>query len=139
MTGARIDYFHPDAHDLYNSDLFDDSHSGVGGWGDPANDYEISTGGFKDLIVAYPTPHHIRRNFTLFPFANPVSDIFTGDPTAPPYPSDLMVNTTFTKEEVDNLVNSFEGDFIGFQAYIEAMIVSSTLPPLTLGLPDTSA
>jgi len=135
---ARFDNFHLDAHDLYNSDMFDGSPSGVGGWGDPANDYQISTGGFKDLIVAYPTPHHIRRDFALRPFTNPnLPPLFT-DPTAPLPPKDLMINTTMTKESVTYSVNNFEGDFIGFHTYVESPSVSSTSPPLLFGRPDLS-
>ena len=115
--------------DLYNSKFFDNSSSGVGGWGDPANDYQITTGGFKDMVVAYPNPHRIRRNFTLYPFADlgfpaPWGD----DPLAPPLPADMMVNQTFTKENVDYLVNNYEGDFFGFRAYFENIFKVSLAP-----------
>jgi len=110
-----------DAHDMYNSPFFDNSSSGIGGWGDPNNDYQIHTGGFKDDIRAYPNPHHVRRNFSVFPFSNPeLLPPFAGDPAAPPSPVDLMVNTTMTKENVDYTVNSFEGDFFEFQTYAES-------------------
>ena len=96
----------------------------MGGWGDPANDYQISTGGFKDLAVAYPTPHRIRRNFTLYPYDNP-------NFVAPfPFPKGLMINTTMTTENVDFIVNNYEGDFFGFQTYFESAIVSLALPDL---------
>jgi len=128
--GDRFDDFHLDAHDVYNSNLFNDSSSGVGGWGDPANDYQISTGGLKDMVVAYPSPHHIRRNFTLFPFADPnFPSRFPGDPNAPQLPKDMMINTTMTKEKVDALVNGYEGDFIGFQADLESVSANPTLKP----------
>jgi len=127
----RFDNSHLDAHDFYNSNFFDNSSSsGVGAWGDPANDYQISTGGLKDIVLAYPSPHHIRRNFTVLPFTLPNAlNLFPGDPLAPPLPGDLMINTTFTKEDVDYMVDNFQGDFIGFQAYMESA-VSSTSPPL---------
>ena len=73
------------------------------------------------MIVAYPSPHRIRRNFTLFPFA--------GVQNAP-YPEDFMINTTMTQQNVDSLVNGYVGDFIGFQTYFESLPVSSTLLPL---------
>jgi tyrosinase len=111
---------------MYNSPFFDNSSYGVGGWGDPANDYQIFTGGFKDAIRVYPNPHHIRRNFSLYPFQNPnLGRLFPNDPTAPPPPSDLMINTTMTKEVIDSTVNNFEGDFIGLQAHTESIAVSS--------------
>jgi len=115
---------------LYNSDFFDDSPSGVGAWGDPANDYQISTGGLKDLILAYPIPHRIRRNFTVLPFAtsNYPPSMFPGDPTAPLFPKDLMANTTMTKQNADYTVNNFEGDFTGFQAYVTSLPAGSTPP-----------
>jgi len=118
--------------------MFDDSPSGVGGWGDPANDHQISTGGFKDLVVSYPVPHHIRRNFSLFPLANSeFPNLFAGDSMAPPLPADLMINTTMTKENVDKSVNGFEGDFIGFHTFVESLGVSS-VSPLVFCHPDPS-
>jgi len=115
--------------------MLDGSPTGVGTWGDPANDYQISNGGFKNLTLAYPSPHHIRRNFSLFPFTNPdLPPLFTGQTP----PKELMVNTTMTKENVDRSVNGFEGDFIGFHAYVESPGVSSTPPPLGFVRPDPS-
>jgi len=81
-------------------------------------------------MLAYPTPHHIRRNFTLFPFASPGAlQLFPNDPAAPPLPKGLMINITMTKEKVDHAVNNYEGDFIGFQANAESVSVNPTLPP----------
>ena len=128
---ARFDNPRLDVHDFYNSNIFDNSSSsGVGAWGDPANDYQIFTGGLKDIILAYPSPHHIRRNFTVLPFSlpNPLN-LFPNDPTVPPISKDLLINTTMTKENWDYTVNGFEGDFIGFQTYTESVAVSSTSPP----------
>lgn len=120
-----INDFFLDAPDIYNSKFFDNSSSGFGGWGDPANDYQISTGGFKDLIVAYPNPHHIRRNFSLFALSDDTSPPPFGlDPAAPPPPVGFMMNTTMTKENVDHVVNNFEGNFFGFQSYLESTAVS---------------
>ena len=125
---AHRNNFYLDAHDMCNSAFFDESPSGVGGWGDPTDDSQITTGGFKDVIGAYPSPHRIRRNCTVQPFGgpDPVS-LFPDDPTAPPIPKDLMINTTMTKQNVDSLVDGFEGDFIGFQTYFESVAVSSAL------------
>ena len=113
---------------MYNSEFFDNSSSGVGGWGDPTNDYQISTGGLKDMVVAYPSPHRIRRNFTLYPLTNPtIHPPFGDDPMAPPSPTGLMINTTMTKENVDFTTDNFEGDFIGFQAFFESIAVGLVL------------
>ena len=120
---------HLDAPDFYNSKFFDNSSSGVGGWGDPENDFQITTGGLKDMVLTYPNRHRIRRNFTLYPLANPnFPPPWGNDPSAPPPPGDLMINTTFTRENVDYLINSFEGDFLGFSAYYEAVAVSLAPP-----------
>jgi len=124
---------------MLNSPFFDNSSSGVGGWGDPTNDYQIYTGGFRDQIRAYPNPHHIRRNYSLFPFTNPdITSPFAGDPAAPPLPVGLMVNASMTQQNVDYLVSNFEGNFTGFQAYAESPAVSLTLRSLFLGHPDPS-
>ena len=42
-------------------------------------------------------------------------------------PVDFMINTTMTKKNVEYLVNNFEGDFTGFQAYLQSIFVSQTL------------
>ena len=83
------------------------------------------------MVVAYPTPHRLRRNFTLYPYADPAYPPPWGDdPLAPPVPAGLMANTTMTKENVDSLVDSYEGDFFGFQAYFEGLTrVGLVLPP----------
>ena len=88
-------------------------------------------------MLAYPSPHRIRRNYTLYPFRVPdPPNLFRGDPTAPAPPTDLMINTTVTKENVDYIVNNFEGDFIGFQMYMEKIPVSLVVSPQSLCGPD---
>ena len=116
---------------MFNSPFFDNSSHGVGGWGDPNNDCQIYTGGFKDAIRAYPNPHHIRRNFTFRPFQNSLL-------TATPAMADLMINTTMTKENVDNVLTNFDGDFIGFHTYSESFTVSFTFHCLLFGRFDPS-
>ena len=49
-----------------------------------------------------------------------------------------MINTTTTKQNVDYLVNSFEGNFIGFQAYAESPTVSLVFLSLFSGNSDLS-
>jgi len=101
-----------DAADFYHATIFSNStDDGLGSWGDSDNDYQISTGGFKDIMLAYPVPHHIRRNYTLQPVPTP------GFPqTVAPPPE---INATFTQQNVDYTINSFTGDYINFQAYLE--------------------
>ena len=102
-----------DASDLYGSTFFKDSNpkSGLGGWGDPANDFQVPTGGFSNFHTSYPSAHTLRRNFTLRPYLNSDSPFFP-DP-------ELMANTTFTKAEVHKMVEGFDGDYKGFQKYFE--------------------
>jgi len=109
-----------DAPDVYNSPLFTldrDSASGLGGWGDPSNDFQVPTGGFSDFHLSYPSSHIVRRNFTLQPFIDDTDTGFFPNP-------DLYANATFTQDEVDYMVNNFVGDFVGFQKYMEGFQVS---------------
>jgi len=106
-----------DASDVYGSSFFADnsSTSGLGGWGDPARDFQVPSGGFSNLHVSYPSPHIIRRNFTLQPWI-PLASSSTLV-TDPGY----IANVSFTEKEVTKMVNGFVGDFKGFQAYFEAI------------------
>ena len=110
--------FRADSHDVYNATIWDDSPSGLGRWGDPANDYQINSGGFANQIRVYPEPHHIRRNYSLFPFTNPVFGSLMEDLAS------YMANSTLTHENVAKMVNGFDGDFVGFQTYFEDLDVS---------------
>ena len=126
--GADHINFLLDADDFANSAFFDTSSYGVGGWGDPKNDFQIYNGGFKDMVRAYPTPHHIRRNFSNFPLTNPAILAPWGNaPDAPPRQTDFMVTPTLTKANVDFVVNGFEGNISAMQAYVDSSNVSSTL------------
>ena len=101
---AKLINFMIDASNFQGSDFWDpNTTSGVGGWGDPDNDYKITDGGFAHLEHAYPVPHRIRRNFTA---------------TLPN--SDELLTEEFTPESQEAMVNDFEGDFIGFQAAMES-------------------
>ena len=63
---------------------------------------------------------------------------FAGDPAAPSLPVGLMINTTMTQQNVDYIVNNFEGNFIGFQAYAESPSVSLAFRSSFLGHPNPS-
>jgi len=124
---------HSDAADFEHSSFFDTSSNGVGGWGDPKNDFQIYNGGFKDVVRVYPNPHHVRRNFSLFPFTNPLAPPPWGDaPDGPPANLTFMVNTTMTQANVDSVVNGYEGNYMQMQAYFDSTNVSpafvSTVP-----------
>lgn len=99
-----------DAPNFHDSSFWDDTF--IGGWGQADHDdYGITTGGFATQMRAYPTPHHIRRQYTLRPF--------TDFPEFEPNP-EKMANTSFTREEVDRLVNGYAGDFNGLQKDLES-------------------
>jgi tyrosinase len=106
-----------DAADFYGSSFWADnsSTSGLGGWGDPARDYQVPLGGFSNLHLSYPSPHILRRNFTLQPWFAIAALV----PEFIPDPS-FMANVSFTNKEVKKMVNGFTGDFKGFQKYFEA-------------------
>jgi len=120
-----------DAADFEHATIFSNSTSeGLGSWGDPTDDYQISTGGFKDMMVAYPVPHHIRRNYTLQPF---LTADFAPPPGQPAGDPELMINTTMTEENVDFTINSFTGNYTNFQTYFENINGSHPGPHIILG------
>lgn len=90
-----------------------DPRSGLGGWGDPSTDYSVTDGAFTDFQLAYPSPHILRRNFTLQPFLDFASlEIF-------PEPAQ-MANESITITKISNLIANYTGDFKGFQKEFEA-------------------
>ncbi|KIY53268.1 Di-copper centre-containing protein [Fistulina hepatica ATCC 64428] len=100
-TGPASPYWNwtIDAANIEGSNMFTDSSpSGLRGRGDPNNDYSLypGDGGFSNFYHYYPSPHVIRRNFTLYPFATEGKD-----------------------SQVDRLINSHIGDFKSFQAEAE--------------------
>jgi tyrosinase len=105
-----------DAADVYGSSFFSDDSptSGLGGWGDPTRDYQVPSGAFSNLHLSYPSPHILRRNFTLQPWITiaPFFPLIT-DPS-------FMANVSFTMKEVKKMVDGFVGDFKGFQQYLES-------------------
>lgn len=108
-----------DSLETENSPMFDgDATAGLGCWGDPNDDIQIMGGGFRDLVRAYPSPHRIRRSYTLQPLGN-IPNPFPNDPLAPPIDASILINGTFTRTNYDFLLNGFVGDLKGFQAYLE--------------------
>lgn len=99
----RVNSLHEDASDFQNSDFW---QSGVGGWGDPNNDYQITDGAFAtNFTLVYPSPHRVRRQYT--PTATGADGVVT--PLA----------SEFTPEVQETLVNGFVADFINFQKTLE--------------------
>ncbi|CAE6395636.1 unnamed protein product [Rhizoctonia solani] len=95
-----------DSLSLNTSAIFStDSATGLGGFGDPLQDYRVTTGGFSNMTVAYPIKHNIRRQFTLFPY---LDWYWLQRPNE-------AANITITKAYVDAAINGYVGDFVGFQ------------------------
>ena len=88
-----------DAPDFFESSFWKDSHpkSGLGGWGDPNKDYSVPDGGFRKLRLSYPSPHIVRRNFTLRAFDIPFVVFKNTDPT-------LEANKTFLAHAVEKIL-----------------------------------
>ena len=108
-----------DSSNPENSTIFDDDKvTGLGRWGDPNDDIQITTGGLRDLVRVYPSPHRIRRSYTLQPLAN-IPNPFPNDPLAPSVDTSVFINGSFSRANYDFLLNGFFGDFRGFQAYLE--------------------
>jgi tyrosinase len=78
----------------------------------------VPDGGFSDLHVSYPSPHALRRNFTLLAFANfpPPINVFFTDPLK-------EANTSFSAPAIKNLLETSAGDYRDFQAALEAFEV----------------
>jgi tyrosinase len=102
---SELTSFITDASNFENSTFWDpDTTSGVGGWGDPNDDYQISDGGFAtDFYLSYPSYHRLRRQYT---------------PTTPNKPT--PATDAFMPANITALVDGFVGDYIGFQARFES-------------------
>jgi tyrosinase len=106
-----------DAPDFYESSFWKDSGpmSGLGGWGDPNDDYTVHDGGFRNLQLAYPVPHYVRRNFSLLAWKGLPFPLITDR---------LKIgNTSFSASVVESLLETPAGDFKGFQTVFEAVQV----------------
>ncbi|KAJ7429737.1 Di-copper centre-containing protein [Mycena galericulata] len=122
-----------DSADVLHSTMFQDPDpvSGLGGWGDLANDISVPDGGFSNTSsfkLSYPSPHTLRRNFTLQPFLNfPLQGFLTAAQ------EQTDANATFTPAQRDKLVNGFVGDYRGFQKYFEGFNGSHGAVHLMMG------
>ncbi len=106
-----------DAPDFYESSFWKDSDpmSGLGGWGNPNDDYSVHDGGFRNFKIAYPVPHHVRRNFTLLAWKDLVSPLIVDH---------LKIgNTTFSASVIEALLETPAGNYKRFQTVLEAVQV----------------
>ena len=107
-----------DAPHFYDSSFWKDFDpaSGVGGWGNPNTDFEVPNGGFHSLPLSYPSPHTVRRNFTLLPFNVPYP--FFTEPRK-------MANSSFSASAIEAILRTAAGNYKGFQTALEAFEVRS--------------
>jgi hypothetical protein len=106
-----------DSPDFYESPFWKDSNpaSGLGGWGDPNADFSVPDGGFNKLHLSYPSPHTLRRNFTLRPFASPLlPPAFFPDPQK-------EANASFSASAIEAVLEA--GDYKCFQTALETFEV----------------
>lgn len=97
-----------DTQDFENSRMWDtDRVAGLGGFGDPKDDFTVKTGGL-DLTFAYPISHKLRRQYRPYPGFLGISNV--------------SAVSTFTPQEVKKLLNIETGNFTAFQAYMEGFI-----------------
>ncbi|KAG6918031.1 hypothetical protein DXG01_016883 [Tephrocybe rancida] len=107
-----------DVADFYNSPIFSDPdpEAGLGGWGDSNTDARVLDGGFSHtsgFVLSYPFPHTLKRNFTLRPFLDfPDAEDWHVVP-------DMLGNMSLTPESIKKTVDSWIGDYRGFQADVE--------------------
>jgi len=102
-----------DAPNFYESSFWKDSDpvSGLGGWGDPNADFSVPDGGFSGFHLTYPSPHILRRNFTLLAFDLPIP--FFTEPLK-------EANSSFSAPAIESILEGSVGDFKGFQEGLEA-------------------
>ena len=100
---AELISFVTDAATFQNSMFWNpDTTSGMGGWGDPNDDYQVADSAFgKDFIISYPVPLRHRRQYTLS---------VPGRPTSPS-------TNALIPESIVAIVNGFEGGFVGFRRF----------------------
>jgi tyrosinase len=103
-----------DAPDFYESSWWKDSDpvSGLGGWGDPNDDFTVPDGGFHQMPLSYPSPHTVRRNFSLLSFDQPSLATLFPDPLK-------LGNTSFTASVVKAILETSAGDYRRLQVGIE--------------------
>lgn len=102
-----------DTPNFYSSPFFQDSDpkSGLGGWGDPTQDFAVTDGALSQFHLSYPSPHILRRNYTAQPYLTSKSPLIPD--------KSILAEETFRKEDVERVVTTHDGDFKGFTADLE--------------------
>jgi tyrosinase len=71
----------------------------------------VPDGGFSDLQLSYPSPHHVRRNFTLLSFRD-IQFIIVTD-------RQKIGNTSFSASVIEGILETPAGDYKEFQTMLE--------------------
>lgn len=102
-----------DAPDFFESSFWQDSdpNSGLGGWGDPNNDYRVPNGALSNMTLTYPSTHTVRRSFTLQPFQVPNQSLYTNP--------NMQANSSFSASAIQAILGTSAGDYNDFQMGIE--------------------
>jgi tyrosinase len=108
-----------DAPNFFESSFWQDfdSSSGLGGWGDPNNDYRVPNGALSNMTLTYPSSHTVRRNFTLQPFQDPNQPLYSNP--------DMQANSSFSSSAIQAILGTSAGDYPGFQMGIETFEVGA--------------
>ena len=106
--------------------------------GDPNNDFQINSGGFKDEARVCPNPHRIRRNYSLYLPALQLRHFpsLGRRSRGPPRPPTLAINGSTVKSDLNGLVANYTGNFFAFQTYFESFNMSPILPHTIFSHPD---
>ncbi|KAH7339062.1 Di-copper centre-containing protein [Rhizoctonia solani] len=103
-----------DSGDVTASPVFSSSTThGFGSFG-TGPVFTVTDGAFSNVQRAYPSPHVITRNFKPKPFEE---QVFPFEFTTP----DLLASDTFTPAKIDEIVNGFPGDYVGFAAHMDGV------------------
>ena len=119
LPRIRISDSHVDAPEFYESSFWKDSdpNSGLGGWGNPDADFSVPDGGFSGFHLSYPSPHTLRRNFTLLAFDSSFlpAQFFT-EPLK-------EANESFSAPAIRAVLETSAGDYKNFQTSLEVFEV----------------
>ncbi|KAF8496960.1 hypothetical protein JB92DRAFT_2746179 [Gautieria morchelliformis] len=103
-----------DARNFEHATIFDpDPRTGLGGFGHLSHDGAVLDGAFAKLPLSYPVPHTLRREYIPYPFRNLTLRLYPN--------TSFAAWSAFTPEEIQKSINGFQGDFKGFQSYLEGM------------------
>ncbi|KAF8602083.1 Di-copper centre-containing protein [Ceratobasidium sp. AG-I] len=87
---------------------------GLGTLDTPESSHAVTNGAFGTTIRAYPTPHVVQRNFTLYPFRKSPFPF-------KPLNVDLPATEAFTPKAIANIVKGSKGNYTDFAYMIDGV------------------